>query len=209
MTDIQAEQPQTAPEQHEPHAQETQAEQHPQYHYATFNARLLASFIDSAVSLIPLWIIAKIGEHIVGKAPLELVQKLSLGQMLTPEETHKLHSYMWTSVMNLSVQLAILGAVIILFWVKKAGTPGKIWLGLKIVDEKTGELPSTRQSTIRYLGYIVSTIPFFLGFLWINFNKRRRGWHDMMAGTVVIYAENSIYQRVAKRYAALLSARRG
>ncbi|TMG92566.1 MAG: RDD family protein, partial [Betaproteobacteria bacterium] len=29
------------------------------------------------------------------------------------------------------------------------------------------------------------------GFLWIAFDKRRQGWHDKLAGTVVIYDEDS------------------
>jgi uncharacterized RDD family membrane protein YckC len=41
---------------------------------------------------------------------------------------------------------------VILFWVYKSATPGKMALGLKIVDARTGELPSTGQCIGRYLG---------------------------------------------------------
>ncbi len=41
----------------------------------------------------------------------------------------------------------------------------------------------------RYLGYFASTIPLCLGFLWIAFDKRKQGWHDKLAGTVVIRAQ--------------------
>jgi uncharacterized RDD family membrane protein YckC len=40
----------------------------------------------------------------------------------------------------------------------------------------------------RYLGYFVSTIPFGLGLFWIGWDKRKQGWHDKLAGTVVIRA---------------------
>ena len=33
-------------------------------------------------------------------------------------------------------------------------------------------------------------IPIFLGFLWIAFDKRKQGWHDKLAGTVVTYDED-------------------
>ena len=75
---------------------------------------------------------------------------------------------------------------IILFWHYKAATPGKMAFNLLIVDSKTLQKPTTKQLIIRYLGYYVSTLFFCLGFLWIAFDKRKQGWHDKMAGTVVI-----------------------
>jgi uncharacterized RDD family membrane protein YckC len=71
-------------------------------------------------------------------------------------------------------------------WIRFAATPGKMALNLKIVNAHTGENMTTGQAIIRYLGYIVSALPLGLGFLWIAFDQRKRRWHDMMAGTVVI-----------------------
>ena len=78
----------------------------------------------------------------------------------------------------------------ILFWIYKCATPGKIALSVKIVDAKTGNNPTVRQSTIRYRGYYVSLIPWGLGFLWIAWDAKKQGWHDKMAGTVVIRSKN-------------------
>ena len=78
----------------------------------------------------------------------------------------------------------------ILFWIYKCATPGKIALSVKIVDAKTGNNPTVRQSIIRYLGYYVSLIPLGLGFLWIAWDAKKQGWHDKMAGTVVIRSKN-------------------
>ena len=75
---------------------------------------------------------------------------------------------------------------IILFWVYKAATPGKMAMMARIVDAKTGETPSTQQFVIRYFSYLLSTLPLFIGFLWIAFDKRKQGWHDKVAGTLVI-----------------------
>ncbi|SDU36892.1 RDD family protein [Halopseudomonas salegens] len=81
----------------------------------------------------------------------------------------------------------ILPAVaVILFWVYKAATPGKMALRLKIVDAKTGEPVPTARLIGRYLGYYVSIIPLLLGIFWVGFDKRKQGWHDKLAGTVVI-----------------------
>jgi uncharacterized RDD family membrane protein YckC len=75
---------------------------------------------------------------------------------------------------------------VIILWVYKSATPGKMLTGLIIVDAKTGEKPSTGQFIIRYLGYYVSIIPLSLGFIWVGIDRRKQGWHDKLAGTVVI-----------------------
>ncbi len=75
---------------------------------------------------------------------------------------------------------------VILFWVYKSATPGKMATKLTIVDAKTGEKPSTGQFIGRYLGYFVSMIPLFLGIIWVGIDKRKQGWHDKLSGTVVI-----------------------
>ena len=81
----------------------------------------------------------------------------------------------------------ILPAVaVIVFWAYKSATPGKMATKLTIVDAKTGEKPSTAQFIGRYLGYYVSMIPLFLGIIWVGIDKRKQGWHDKLAGTVVI-----------------------
>jgi uncharacterized RDD family membrane protein YckC len=76
--------------------------------------------------------------------------------------------------------------VVILFWRWKQGTPGKLMLRLRIVDAGTGGEPGLRQWCLRYVGYILSTLPLLLGFLWVAWDPRRQGWHDKLAGTVVI-----------------------
>jgi uncharacterized RDD family membrane protein YckC len=75
---------------------------------------------------------------------------------------------------------------IVLFWVYRQATPGKIAIGARIVDARTGAKPSTGQLIGRYLGYYVSTIPLFLGLIWVAFDPRKQGWHDKLAGTVVV-----------------------
>ena len=75
---------------------------------------------------------------------------------------------------------------VIVFWIYKSATPGKMIMGIKIIDMKTGNPPSPSQSIIRYLGYYVSMIPLMLGIIWVAFDEKKQGWHDKLAGTVVI-----------------------
>jgi len=76
--------------------------------------------------------------------------------------------------------------VVLVFWRLKQATPGKMAISARIVDARTGAAPNMRQWIVRYLGYFVSTIPLCLGFLWVAFDARKQGWHDKIAGTVVI-----------------------
>lgn len=76
--------------------------------------------------------------------------------------------------------------VVIALWIKLGTTPGKMAIGAVIVDARTGARASSGQYVIRYLGYFVSMLPLFLGYLWVGFDGRKQGWHDKMAGTVVV-----------------------
>jgi uncharacterized RDD family membrane protein YckC len=77
---------------------------------------------------------------------------------------------------------------VIVFWVYRSATPGKMMLSLRIVDAGSGQSPGFGQSIGRYFGYFVSTIPFCLGLIWVAFDPRKQGWHDKLAGTVVVRA---------------------
>ena len=72
------------------------------------------------------------------------------------------------------------------FWTKYLGTPGKMLLRLRVVDATTGKAISTPKAIGRYLGYYVSAIPLLLGFIWVGIDKKKQGFHDKLAGTVVI-----------------------
>ncbi len=84
------------------------------------------------------------------------------------------------------IQLLLGAAAIILFWVYRSATPGKMIVSAIIVDAKTLGRPSNRQLIGRYFGYYVSILALGFGFLWIAFDKRKQGWHDKLAGTVVV-----------------------
>lgn len=79
---------------------------------------------------------------------------------------------------------------VLIFWVAKQATPGKMAISAKIVDARTGETPSTGQFIGRYLAYFLSGLPLLLGIFWIAFDGRKQGWHDKLAGTVVVRQKN-------------------
>lgn len=76
--------------------------------------------------------------------------------------------------------------VVIAFWITKQATPGKMAVSAKIVDATTGSAPSAGQLVGRYFAYFVAGLPLGLGILWVAFDKKKQGWHDKLAGTVVV-----------------------
>ncbi len=60
-------------------------------------------------------------------------------------------------------------------------------LHLRVVRAVDGGPISGSQAVLRYLGFFLSSFFFDLGFIWVAFEPRKRGWHDMIADTVVIH----------------------
>ena len=85
-----------------------------------------------------------------------------------------------------AIQFVLPIAITVWFWKKYLGTPGKMILKLRVVDAETGRALSTPQAIGRYLSYYVSMLPFMLGFIWIGIDKKKQGFHDKLAGTVVV-----------------------
>jgi len=77
------------------------------------------------------------------------------------------------------------------FWSRTGATPGMKAMGLKVVRDADGGPISTGQAILRLVGYWISGAVFYLGYIWILVDKRRRGWHDLIAGTVVIKASST------------------
>lgn len=79
---------------------------------------------------------------------------------------------------------------VVTFWVYKAGTPGKLVLGLRVVNATSGENITVGQAIGRYLAYFPAMIPLMMGIFWVGWDSKKQGWHDKLAGTVVIRNKN-------------------
>ncbi len=73
-----------------------------------------------------------------------------------------------------------------LFWSSKfQGTPGKILLGLKVVDAN-GNRINYSTAVIRYLSTILSSLLLGIGYLMIIFDDKKQALHDKLASTYVV-----------------------
>jgi uncharacterized RDD family membrane protein YckC len=82
-------------------------------------------------------------------------------------------------------------AAVIVFWLYRQATPGKMVIGARIVDADNARPPSTGQLIGRYFAYYISIIPLCLGLFWVAFDARKQGWHDKLARTVVVRERRS------------------
>ncbi|HXQ80143.1 MAG TPA: RDD family protein [Opitutaceae bacterium] len=78
--------------------------------------------------------------------------------------------------------IAVYGAVL---WKFKGATIGGIVFGLKTV-RADGRPMDWATAVVRALACYLSLVVVGLGFLWIAFDPEKRGWHDKIAGTVVV-----------------------
>jgi uncharacterized RDD family membrane protein YckC len=89
---------------------------------------------------------------------------------------------------SLGTQIAI-----ILLWIyfviriaRHGQTPGKKIMKVKVIRLKDGQVPGFLRAIIREsVGKWLSNF-FLLGYLWVIWDKKKQGWHDKIAGTVVI-----------------------
>ena len=65
-------------------------------------------------------------------------------------------------------------------------------LKLQVVNAKSMGALTGWQAIGRYVGYMISMVVLLLGFFWIAFDQRKQGWHDKLAGTLVIKKQSPI-----------------
>lgn len=164
--------------------------------YAPFNSRIMATAIDlMLIMIVAMPTITFIANHLW--TPLDPSDLVPLAKEY--ERSRSMATFihgliqiaqdrrlMQQAIFENLMQFLFVASYMLPFWFRYSATPGKMLLRLEIQDAAT-LMPMTRKQCVtRFLGYLVSFIPLTLGFLWVLFNKKRRGFHDMVAGTIVV-----------------------
>ena len=86
------------------------------------------------------------------------------------------------------VQIPTIAIVVLTIYLdgNVGGTPGKLILGLRIVNEQ-GTTIGIPRAILRYIGKIVSGMILLIGYIMIGFTQKKQGLHDMIASTYVVY----------------------
>ena len=140
------------------------SEAHNEVKYVGFWIRFLATIIDS---LLLYGIVFSIIYLVVSNGILDINTNTYLG-------------------FHLSLEWIVPAIIVILLWAKFGATPGKMLFKAKIVDANTLKPASTMKLTGRYFAYFISMMPLFLGIIWVAWDKKKQGFHDKIAQTLVI-----------------------
>jgi uncharacterized RDD family membrane protein YckC len=152
-------------------------------YYAGFISRLIAFLIDILIIgltlILATWFISLAGNVLHLDAAINIIKNQFAYSYNLPDWLN------WNTFSILITIIYIIGYYVF-FWYFTGQTPGKALLGLRLITTD-GRRVSLLRGILRYLGYSLSAISLFLGFFWILIDDRRQGWHDKIAGTLVIY----------------------
>ena len=81
--------------------------------------------------------------------------------------------------------LAVTAAYFVLSWVRGGQTIGMRAWRLRIVDEE-GHAMGWARALLRFVVACASLLALGIGFLWCLFDRRKRGWHDLAARSVLV-----------------------
>jgi len=88
-----------------------------------------------------------------------------------------------------AVTVPILGGLAFLYfvglWTTAGATLGMLALGLRVVDEDGGKL-SLMLAVRRFVGLLLGLACVFVGVAWVAFDKRKRGWADLLGRSLVV-----------------------
>jgi len=138
--------------------------------YAGFWIRFVAIFVDGLIYGIPTGILL-----------LVLLFASFGGQVPTQDEINSR-----TAPPQL-ISLIVSAAHFSYFW-STGATPGMRLFRLRVLDAETNQPIGIGRAPLRYLGYLLSLACCYVGLIWAAFDGRKQGWHDKLAGTVVVYA---------------------
>jgi uncharacterized RDD family membrane protein YckC len=73
------------------------------------------------------------------------------------------------------------------FLTYQGATPGQKIVHIRVVDTDYQRIRFLRVLLRETFGTIVASFIFYLGYIWVLFDKKKQGWHDKIADTYVIY----------------------
>jgi len=79
------------------------------------------------------------------------------------------------------------------FWAHSGQTPGMAAMKIKVVRDADGGPVTIGAAILRIIGLWVGLSVFYIGVIWIFIDKRKRGWQDLIGGTVVIEVPPPVY----------------
>lgn len=103
-----------------------------------------------------------------------------------PQRTVYIESFLKNYTMDALIGLLLLPMIyFVIFEGLWGGTIGKLMLGIRVRRKDGGKI-NFAVAFVRFVGKIISTIPFLLGFVLALFDKKHQALHDKIANTLVL-----------------------
>jgi len=148
----------------------------PGIEFAPHGARLVAYLLDGVIIAIVCGILALIAVLLLASA--------------TTVEGDEVTSVGVVGVLGFAILFLLAGLIGLLyfpwFWARGGQTPGMRPFDLRVVSDRDGSAIGWGTALLRLVGLWVAGAVFYLGYIWIFIDKRRRGWQDLIAGTIVV-----------------------
>ena len=133
----------------------------PGMHFASPGSRLLAYIIDSVIQFLLVLLLGAI--------------TLVLALIFFP----------FAIVSSLAI-LVVAAGYFPYFWAKSGQTPGMARMNIKVVRDADGGPVTAGAAILRIIGLWIGLSVMYIGVIWIFIDKRKRGWQDLLGGTVVV-----------------------
>lgn len=146
--------------------------------YAGFWIRLIALMVDAMVISIPL-IFLKFALFVGGMSSVSAAS----GSMSSQDAAMSLVASL--------ISILVTFTYFILFTYYKGATPGKMLVGIQVRNEDLSRMSLGRVILRETVGRIVAQLPLDIGYIMVAFTDRKRGLHDMIAGSIVVYKDPS------------------
>jgi uncharacterized RDD family membrane protein YckC len=152
--------------------------------YAGFITRLMAMVVDLLIIFV-IWIFSGIAlNFIIQTSGISELSKLieELFTWIMP-----LRQTIFGIVVELTSWLGLSQIYFTFFYSFGGASIGKHLMGLRVVRTDGRPLKPAR-AALRTLAYALSTAVLYAGFLNVLVDDRRRAWHDLLTGTVVVHS---------------------
>jgi len=148
--------------------------------FAPHGARLVAYILDGIIVTL-----------VVGVLLIFAFLVIGAGLTIDPEtnrvDADSVSTLQWLIFAVLCIVATLIGLLYFpFFWARGGQTLGMRPFDLRVVRDRDGGRIGWGTAFLRLVGLYIAAAVFYLGFIWIFIDKRRRGWQDLIAGTVVI-----------------------
>ena len=168
--------------------------------YPDFPKRLLATLLDITIFYLIVSPLGYLLSLIIFAGPSPSTQLHTLfknfsksGQtnlsslMSSSEYINIVHKYGYGSIVfEQALQLGLFAIAMIICLKIYRSTPGKMIMGIKLVDYDSRLSPSMIQYIIRGVAAFFSILPLGIGYIPVLWSKEKRALHDIISSTVII-----------------------